>query len=80
MELDLHGYELWEALEEILYHLEECHAIGIREISIIQGYHGGKVLKRFIQSKGFLKEMVRKGFQLERKTSSNLSVSCFILI
>ncbi len=43
-ELDLHDYELWEALEEILYYLEECQTMGIREISIIHGYHGGKVL------------------------------------
>ena len=34
----------WEALEEILYYLEECQTMGIREISIIHGYHGGKVL------------------------------------
>ena len=80
MELDLHGYELWEALEEILYHLEECQAKGIREISIIHGYHGGKVLKRYIQSEGFIKEMARDGFQLERKSTPNPGVSCFLLI
>jgi len=80
MDLDLHGYELWEALEEILYKLEECRVMGIREISIIHGYHGRKVLKRYIQSEGFLKEMAREGFQLERKTSPNPGVSCFLLI
>jgi len=80
MELDLHGYELREALEEILYHLEECQTMGIREISIIHGYHGGKVLKRYIQSEGFLKEMAREGFQLERKTTSNPGISCFFLM
>jgi len=79
MELVLHSYELWVALEEILYHLEECQAKGIREISIIHGYHG-KVIKRYIQSEGFIKEMARDGFQLERKSSSNPGVSCFLLI
>ncbi len=27
MEIDLHGLELWEALEEIVYKLEECKTI-----------------------------------------------------
>lgn len=33
MEIDLHGLELWEALEEIVYKLEECKTRGIREIT-----------------------------------------------
>ena len=71
MEIDMHGFELWEALEEIVFYLEECKAKDIKEISIIHGFHGGKVLKNYIQSEGFLKEMAREGFQLERKENSN---------
>ena len=41
MEIDLHGFELWEALEEIVCCLEECRVKGISEISIIHGYYGG---------------------------------------
>jgi len=33
VEIDLHGLELWQALEEIVYKLEECKTIGIREIT-----------------------------------------------
>lgn len=33
LEVDLHGFELWEALEEIVYKLEECKTIN-RIISI----------------------------------------------
>jgi DNA-nicking Smr family endonuclease len=80
MEIDLHGMELWEALEEILYHLEECQAKGIHELSIIHGYHGGGILKNHIQSDKFIKEMKREGYQLQRKESSNPGVSCFLLI
>ncbi len=80
MEIDLHGLELWDALEEILHHLEECRVKGIQEISIIHGYHGGRILKNYIQTDGFIKEMKREGYQLKRKESSNLGVSCFLLI
>lgn len=79
MEIDLHGFELWDALEEILYHLEEYQAKRIQEISIIHGYHGRRILKNYIQSDGFIKEIEREGYQLKRKESSNLGVSCFLL-
>lgn len=54
MEIDLHGLELWEVLEEIVYKLEECKTRGIREITLIHGFHRGQVLKNYIQSEGFL--------------------------
>lgn len=80
MEIDLHGLELWAAIEEVLYHLEECHAKGVREISIIHGFHGGQILKNYFQSDGFLSEMARNGFKLLRKESPYQGMSCFILI
>ena len=33
MEIDFHGLELWKALEEIVYKLEECKTRGIWEIT-----------------------------------------------
>jgi len=80
MEVDIHGFELWGAIEEIIYCLEECKVRGIQEISIIHGYHSGKVLKKYIQSEGFLKEIAREGFRLKMKESSNIGVSCFLII
>jgi len=78
MEIRIRGLELWEALEEISYRLEECQIKGIQEISIIHGYRKGQVLKNYIQSEGFLKEMKREGFRLKRIESSNPGVSNFI--
>ena len=78
MEIKIRGLELWEALEEISYCLEECQIKGIQEISIIHGYRKGQVLKNYIQSEGFLKEMKREGFRLKRIESSNPGVSNFI--
>jgi len=80
MEIDVHGYELWEAIDEILYILEECRINGDRELVIIHGYQRGQVLKSFFQSKKFLEEMARKGFHLRRKETFNPGISCFELI
>ncbi len=80
MEIDLHGLELWEALEEIVYKLEECQTKSIREITLIHGFHRGKVLKNYIQSEGFLKEIVKEGFKLKKKNNPNSGASSFIII
>ena len=45
MEIKIRGLELWEALEEISYHLEECQTKRIQEISIIHGYRNLKFNK-----------------------------------
>ena len=79
MELDLHGMKLWEAMEEIGYRLEECKVKGARQITLIHGHHGKAVLKDYIRSKGFLKEMKREGHSLKRLKSSNPGVSIFEL-
>jgi len=80
MKINLHGFELWEAIEEIIYKLEECQANDIREITLIHGYHKGQVIKNYIQSEGFLKEMSKEGFKLKKIESPNSGVSSFILI
>ncbi len=80
MEIDLHGYELWKAIEEIIYKLEECQANGIREISLVHGFHKGQILKNYIQSERFLKEMEKEGFQLKKKSNPNPGVSAFLIL
>jgi len=80
MEIDLHAFELWDAIEEVVYKLEDCKIKGVQEISIIHGYKSGHVLKNYFQSDGFLIEMAREGFKLKRKQSSNPGFSVFEII
>lgn len=80
LEVDIHGFELWDAIEEIIYCSEECKVRGIQENSIIHAYHSGQVLKNYIHSEGFLKEMAREGFRLKMKESSNIGISCFLIV
>ena len=80
MEFNLHGLELYEAREEIVYRLEECQMKGIREITLIHGFHRGQVLKNYIQSERFLKEMAKAGFKLMKKDNKNSGASSFIII
>ena len=77
MEIRIRGLDLFEALEENSYRLEECQIKGKPEISIINGNRKGQVLKNYIQSWVFLKEMKREGFRLKRIESSNPGVSSF---
>ena len=79
MEIDLHGFELWEAKEEVLYFLEEYQVKGIREVKIVHGYHRGQVLKRYFQSEKFLKDMKNQGIILIKKSNSNQGETCFEL-
>jgi hypothetical protein len=70
MDIDIPGFELWEAIEEILFKLEECRIKGIQEILIIHGYQHGQRLKSYIQSEGFIKEMAREGFIYLQKSNN----------
>ncbi len=76
-EINLHGMELTEALIEIHYALKECKNEGFNVIEIIHGYHSGTVLKTYIQSPKFLKEMKKDGFMLKRIRSSNQGATRF---
>ena len=79
MDIDIHGLELEEAIDEISYILRGCDMRGIQEVSIIHGYHHGQVLKNYIRSEGFLKEMEREGFILSRERQNNLGITVFRL-
>lgn len=80
MEIDIHGLHLWEAVDEIIYCLEECKVKNINEIKIIHGYHHGKVLKDYIQSEGFIREIKKAWFNLKRKISQNQGDTHFLII
>jgi DNA-nicking Smr family endonuclease len=71
MKIDIHGLHLWEAIDEIIYCLEECQENDITEISIIHGYRHGNVLKDYVQSSGFIREMKRAGFHLKTSETRN---------
>ena len=80
MEINIHGLELIEALDEISYTLSFCKIEGITEISIIHGCHHGQVLKNYIRSEGFLKEMKGEGYELRRKCEDNPGITNFDLL
>ena len=80
MKKDLHGYELWEAIDEITLALEECKLMGDYHLEIVHGYKHGQVLKTYFQSAKFLSQMTREGFNLQRIHSSDPAVSLFKIV
>ena len=79
MEIDIHGMRLWEAIDEIIYRLEECRTQEVKTITIIHGYRHGRVLKDYIQSRGFIREMKREGFHLKKQRSRWQGATTFIV-
>ena len=79
MKIDLHGNILVEALDEILLCLEECELIGDNHVEIVHGYRHGQILKNYVQSEKFIREMARAGYALIRTNSPNRGTSCFEL-
>jgi len=80
LEIDVHGHELWGAIDEVLSALEECKINGEREINIIHGYKHGQVLKNYFRSIKFLGEMTREGFRLKMKDTSDPAISSFVIL
>lgn len=62
MLIDLHGFCLKDAIEEVLCKLNELVANGQQLLEIIHGYRNGQVLKNYFQSKEFLKDMKACGY------------------
>lgn len=79
MKIDLHGYELWEAIEEIILILEECKIKGESQLELIHGYRQGQVLRNYFRSEKFLDKMAREGYKIARKPSKNPGISIFEL-
>ena len=80
MEIDVHGYKLWDAIEEIIFSLEEARSKSISEIKIIHGYKHGKVIKDYIRSEGFIKELEHQGFKLRLVQIDNPGTSSFKIL
>ena len=80
LEINVHGHELWGAIDEVLSVLEECKINGDGEINIIHGYKHGQVLKNYFRSNKFLVEMAREGFRLKIKAISDPAISSFVIL
>ena len=80
LEINVHGHELWGAIDEVLSGLEECKIKSDGEINIIHGYKHGQVLKNYFRSTKFLAQMAREGFRLKMKDISDPAISSFMLI
>jgi len=80
LEINVHGHELWGAIDEVLSALEECKINGDGEINVIHGYKHGQVLKNYFRSNKFLVEMAREGYQLKKKEFFNPGESTFTIL
>ena len=80
MECDLHGFTLYDAIEEIIYTLELCIALGEKSLCIIHGYQHGKILRNYFRSKAFLEDMKHEGYNLEEANHPNPGISIFKII
>ena len=80
LEINIHGHELWGAIDVVLSSLEECKINSDVEIKIIHGYKHGQVLKNYFRSNKFLVEMAREGFRLKIKDISDPAISSFVIL
>ncbi len=67
MRIDLHGYSLDDALDEIMYKLDECKEVQDSILEIIHGYKHGSKIREYIRSNKFLNITIQKGFVLRIK-------------
>lgn len=77
MECNVHGFELSEAITEVLLTLKECELNHDLNIEIIHGYSHGQVLKNYFSSAKFLSDMTKQGYILKRILRTNPSKSKF---
>lgn len=66
MQVDLHGMELVEAQEELYLALQECVAAGDPVLEVIHGHSHGQVLRNYVRSPAFPREMAILGFPLQK--------------
>ena len=72
MEIDLHGFELVEAMIEVDYAIRECIGDGESQITIVHGFHSGSVLKNYFRSARFIRDMKKSGVSIKVTNTSNL--------
>ncbi len=80
MKCDLHGFRLFDAIEEIINRIESCSSSGENLIFIIHGYRNGQVLKNYFRSKEFIEDMDDEGYRLKELIHPNPGASMFIII
>ena len=80
LEIDVHGHELWGAIDEVISCLEECKLNGDGKITIIHGYKHGQVLRNYFRSNKFLVETKREGFQLKMINNSDPAITSFTIL
>ena len=80
MKCDLHGFRLFDAIEEIRNNIESCSKSGEKVIFIIHGYRNGQVLKNYFRSKEFIEDMVDEGYKLKELPHPNPGASMFKII
>ena len=80
MEIDLHGFELADAIIEINYALKESSNNDEKVIIFIHGYHSGSILQGYIRSPKFLKQMKKNGYVLKRMKSPNQGTTSFQIL
>lgn len=66
MYIDLHGYSLWNAREEVLYILEELKFSKTKILKIIHGFKRGRILKNYFNSIEFISEANKYGINLKK--------------
>ena len=77
---DLHGYRLFDAIEEIIGVIECCISSGDSDIFIIHGYRRGQVLKNYFRSSKFLEDLSDVGYYLKEIIHPNPGASMFKII
>ena len=78
MLVDLHGFCLNDAVEEVVWKLNELISAGKEKLDIVHGFRRGQVLKNYFQSNRFLQDMKKFGFQLKPKFyANNPGLTCY---
>lgn len=77
---DLHGFRLFDAIEEIIGVIERCMSSGDSDIFIIHGYRNGQVLKNYFRSSKFLEDTSDVGYHLRELNHPNPGASMFKII
>lgn len=80
IKFDLHGFRLFDAIEEIIDIIEDSIYSRDYTLLIIHGYRRGQVLKNYFRSKKFLKDMAKEGYKLKELPHPNPGASMFKII
>ncbi|UYP44770.1 hypothetical protein NEF87_001055 [Candidatus Lokiarchaeum ossiferum] len=71
MQIDLHGYNLAEAIEDVCWRATEAVQSGDHVLEIVHGFHRGQVLQTHFTSYAFKQEMQRIGIQIQYDPASS---------